>query len=239
MLLLTLALAPAAALMMFVYLKDRYDPEPKLQVARVFLAGALAFAPVLVTEMGLSALGSGTLYSAFVVVALPEEAFKLLAVRLTGYRYKSFDEEMDGIVYSTAGSLGFATVENIIYVLQNGIGTGVLRAVLSVPGHALFGMDMGYHLGKARFATDPRERVRQGALSLVAPVLMHGAYDTLLMSGKVWLISLVVPLMVYMWVSSLQQIRSAEENSPFRPPHLRFRGLFKNWRPRGLIRRSS
>ncbi|MCL5046877.1 MAG: PrsW family glutamic-type intramembrane protease [Actinobacteria bacterium] len=238
MLLLTLALAPAAALMMFFYLKDRYDPEPKLLVARVFLAGAAVFVPVLAAEMGLSALGSGTLYSAFVVAALPEETFKLLAVRLTGYRYKNFDEEMDGIVYSTAGSLGFATVENVIYVLQTGAGAGVLRAVLSVPGHALFGVAMGYHLGKARFAADPRERARQAVMSLVVPILLHGAYDTLLMSGKSWLIALVVPLMVYMWVSSLHQIRTAEENSPFRPPHLRFGGLFKNWRPRGLVRRT-
>ncbi|MGQ9701154.1 MAG: PrsW family glutamic-type intramembrane protease [bacterium] len=54
------------------------------------------------------------------------------------YNQIEFDEVMDGIVYCVASSLGFATVENIIYVLDRGAGTGILRAFLSVSGYAFF-----------------------------------------------------------------------------------------------------
>lgn len=239
MLLGTLAIAPAAALLMFVYLRDRYEPEPKRLVLYVFLAGAFGILPAVIVESALMAIrpGAGVLYLAFVAAGLVEESAKWGAVRLTAYRSRQFNEPMDGIVYAAAASLGFATVENLLYVGAGGVATGLSRAFLAVPGHALFGVAMGHHMGLARFAPDPGDRRRQLALSLVVPVLLHGLYDTLLLSSHPLLPWLVLPLVAAQWFSALRQIRLAEEGSPFRPPHWRFRGVFRGWRPRLLASR--
>lgn len=241
MLLGTLAVAPAVALLMFVYLRDHYEPEPKRLIAYVFLAGSLSILPAVALESALMSFrpGAGPLYLAFIVAGLVEESLKWLAVRLTVYGHRQFNEPMDGIVYAASASLGFATVENLFYVAAGGVGTGLSRALLAVPGHALFGVAMGYHLGLAKFASTPRERRRQAALSLVIPVLLHGFYDFLLLSGRTWLMWLMVPFVAFLWFDTLREIRLAEAGSPFRPPHWRFRGLFRAWRPRLLPRHAA
>ncbi|MHB9145345.1 MAG: PrsW family glutamic-type intramembrane protease [Symbiobacteriia bacterium] len=237
MLLGTLAVAPAAALLMFVYLRDHYEPEPKRLVAYVFLVGALGILPAIALESALTALrpGAGLLYKTFLVAALVEEGLKWLGVRLSAYGKRQFNEPMDGIVYAAAASLGFATVENIFYVSAGGVGTGLTRALLAVPGHAFFGVVMGYHLGLAKFADRPARGRQQMFLSLALPVLLHGAYDALLLSGIPWLMWLVAPFVAALWLAALREIRLAEAGSPFRPPHWRFHGLFSRWQPR-LVR---
>ncbi|MGE5590370.1 MAG: PrsW family glutamic-type intramembrane protease [Bacillota bacterium] len=239
MLLGTLAIAPAAALLMFVYLRDRYEREPKRLVFIVFLTGALAILPAVIVESALMAVwpGAGVLYVAFVAAGLVEEGAKWAAVRLTAYRSRQFNEPMDGIVYAAAASLGFATVENLLYVGAGGVATGLTRAFLAVPGHAFFGVAMGYYLGLARFAPDPRSRRWAWSLSLGVPILLHGLYDSLLLSGNAILPWLVLPLVAGLWFSALRQIRLAEAGSPFRPPHWRFRGVFRGWRPRLFAQR--
>lgn len=241
MLLGTMAVAPAAALLMFVYLRDRYEPEPKRLVAYVFLAGALSILPAVILESGLLSLrpGTGVLYQAFVVAGLVEEGVKWLAIWLVGYHSPQFNEPMDGIVYATAAGLGFATVENLLYVGAGGVATGLTRAFLAVPGHALFAVAMGYHLGLAKFAPEARRRRWQLAMALVLPVALHGLYDALLLSDSGILPWLVLPLVAALWFSALRQIRLAEAGSPFRPPHWHFRGVFRRWHPRLLMRRAA
>jgi hypothetical protein len=87
---------------------------------------------------------------------------------------------MDGVVYGTAASLGFAALENILYVSEGGFGLAVMRAVTAVPGHALLGVIMGFYVGRARF--DPERRRRWLRLALVIPILLHGLYDFPLIS---------------------------------------------------------
>ena len=69
-----------------------------------------------------------------------------------------FDEHYDGIVYGAAVSLGFATVENILYLFANGLESALGRAILPVSSHALFGVIMGYYLGKAKFSEGKEKR---------------------------------------------------------------------------------
>ena len=68
------------------------------------------------------------------------------------YRKKEFDEPFDGIVYAVMVGMGFATVENISYVSQYGLMTGIMRLFMAVPAHASFAIIMGYFMGKARFS---------------------------------------------------------------------------------------
>jgi ribosomal protein S18 acetylase RimI-like enzyme len=114
----------------------------------------------------------------FCLVALTEELCKFLAVRSFAYRKKSFDEPLDGIVYCVVASMGFATVENIVYVETHGWFTGVMRMFLSVPAHATFGVIMGYHLGRAKF--HPGKKTRMIFMGLFWAVFFHGLFDALL-----------------------------------------------------------
>ena len=100
------------------------------------------------------------------------------------WRNRNFNEFFDGIVYASFIGLGFACVENIMYVFGAGsffgaIGIGLTRALLSVPGHFLFGVLMGYYLALAKF--DPQNRSKYLIYSLIIPMLAHGVFDYILM----------------------------------------------------------
>ena len=90
-------------------------------------------------------------YDSFVVAAFTEEAFKYLVFLIFIWRNKHFNERFDGIVYATFISMGFAAVENVLYIIGSGLGTGILRAFTAIPAHAIFGITMGYFLARAKF----------------------------------------------------------------------------------------
>ena len=85
------------------------------------------------------------------VKPIPEETFKYLVLTRYSARHRAFDEPMDGIVYGAVASLGFAALENLLYVGSGDLGTAVARAATAVPGHAFTGAIMGYYVGQARF----------------------------------------------------------------------------------------
>ena len=91
----------------------------------------------------------------FVFVAAVEEALKYWIVRKKIWDHPAFDEYFDGIMYAVTASLGFAALENVFYVTDGGLYVGVIRALMAVPAHALFGAMMGYYIGLARFEKNP------------------------------------------------------------------------------------
>ena len=191
--LLALAIAPGIAICIFIYFKDKYNKEPLGLLLLSFFLGMIAIIPAIVIQLIFTGrvehwMGEGIFYTAvfsYLIVALSEEGSKFLAVRILPYRRKSFDDPFDGIVYAVMVSMGFATLENIGYVLQHGFGTGILRMFLSVPAHATFGVLMGYHMGLAKF--DTANRSRHIILAIFWPVLFHGTFDFFLFLGNGWL----------------------------------------------------
>ena len=193
--LLALALAPVAFLFTYVYLMDKYDREPLKYLIITFILGCLTAIPVLLIGEWLRELTSfaaiaGTILEtavyAFFVVAFTEEYMKYLVLRLYNYPHKEFDEPYDGIMYGVAVSLGFAAVENVLYVLNaedQAVSTGLLRMFTAVPGHAMFGVLMGYFVGKAKFHVGKVSPFWVRTLGLVVAILMHGLYDFLLFLG--------------------------------------------------------
>ena len=111
---------------------------------------------------------------AFLVVGLTEEFSKYIIVRYYAQPKKAFDEPYDGIMYAVMVSMGFAATENIMYVLESGYITGILRALTAVPAHATFGILMGYFMGKAKFS---KNRIKLNLLGLLLAVTFHGFYD--------------------------------------------------------------
>ena len=191
--LLALAIAPGIAICLFIYFKDKYNREPLGLLILSFFMGILSIIPAIIIQLALTKpvehiIGGGILYTAvfsYLIVALSEEGSKFLALRFVPYRRKAFDDPFDGIVYAVVVSMGFATLENILYVMDHGFATGVLRMFLSVPAHATFGVLMGYYVGLARF--DLGNKRKYMFLAIFWPVVFHGTFDFLLFVGNSWM----------------------------------------------------
>jgi len=221
--LLTLAIAPVIVIIFYVYIRDKFEKEPKKLLFYTFLIGAIA-----------SVLISTILYSisnfflpkaqefsvfdqflkAFFVVALIEEFSKYVIVRYYNQPKKAFNEPFDGIIYAVMVSMGFAFIENIFYVLDGGISVAILRAFTAVPAHATFGIIMGYFMGKAKFS---KKKSRWNLIGLTMAILFHGAYDFFLFINFIpgisigAFISLVIGIIL-----SRKAIKLHQNNSTFK-----------------------
>jgi RsiW-degrading membrane proteinase PrsW (M82 family) len=188
--LLALATAPGIAICIFIYWKDKYNKEPLGLLLTSFILGMLSTIPALIIQLlfGITpeSLSNSSMASvaifAYGVVALSEEGSKFIMLRFFAYPKKAFDDPFDGIVYAVMVGMGFATLENIGYVMQHGIGTGITRMFLSVPAHATFAVLMGYHVGLAKF--DATRRNYYFILALFWPILFHGTFDFFLFLGN-------------------------------------------------------
>jgi RsiW-degrading membrane proteinase PrsW (M82 family) len=181
---IALAIAPGLAIVLFIIYKDRYNKEPKLNLIVSFILGCACIYPAIWLEQTFSYVLDGTLMGvavfSYFVVALSEEGCKMVALRFYSYRQKSFDEPLDGIVYSVMVSMGFATIENVMYVMKyaelgSGLQIGLQRMFLAVPAHATFAVVMGYFVGKAKFS--PVNAKMFMFMGLAGAVFFHGTYD--------------------------------------------------------------
>lgn len=187
------ALLPAILLWGYIWKMDR-KKEPTSLLIKATCYGVLICLPVAMVESMISEVlfgegGPTTLFGttvdAFMVAAIPEEAFKLFALHRILKNNPYFDEHFDGIVYAVCVGLGFAGLENILYLFDNAddwLSVAFLRSLMAVPGHYAFAVLMGYYYSVYHFVNRSR---RTRAMILVAPVLAHGLYDALLMSASV------------------------------------------------------
>ena len=232
---IVLGAAPSVFLLVFFYLKDRYEPEPRGHVAFAFVKGALALVPSYFLSLYLQrvvgvewlALGGlpARLFEAGVLAAGVEELSKWGIFFAFVYRWSELDEPLDGVVYGVAMALGFATIENVLCVLRDGFATGLLRAVFAVPAHALFGAVMGFYFGRAKLGSGklggrdvtPSQRGSRIALALLVPLLFHAAYDFALIEIRgVWMYVVVVAGSLSLWIFVLRRVHRAQEDSPFK-----------------------
>jgi RsiW-degrading membrane proteinase PrsW (M82 family) len=229
-------LLPGLGWLWLIYRTDRYEPEPKRLVALTFGVGVCSILPAFALERGvdtifpyLDAVERATreavgvdvearplAFACFLIIGPAEELFKFLSVRLVMFRHPEFDEPLDGIIYSSAAALGFASLENILYVVdfQHGwrIHWGLLgvRAFMALPGHVIFAAMWGYALGRRKM--NPRFAVWPWLLLAMG---LHGLYDFLLMypaarPAIILYMSLMVPVV-------LRLISRARADSPFAP----------------------
>ena len=204
-----LAVIPSVFLLIKVYQADKVEKEPAPLLFKLFIKGleSAFFAAVveaLLINFGLNTLvhlglieGEGSfLYhaiEAFLIVAVAEEGFKYYFLKKITWNHPAFDYRFDAVVYAVFVSLGFATIENILYVWGSQIesGTGlqlsVYRGVLSVPAHCVFAVAMGIHYGAAKYAQGHEQfDLEEAGLrkAFLVPVLMHGFFDFALMMNQ-------------------------------------------------------
>ena len=160
-----LALVPAAIWLIFFYMQDRAEPEPKGFVLGVFGLGALLAAavgiPVVENLFRVSHWIHNdtltTILGGILVVGFTQEFLKYAAVRYSIYNSDEFDEPTDGVIYATAAGLGYATVLNINFVVSNGgvdLGAGIIRIAVVALAQAAFSGITGYFLGRAKFESE-------------------------------------------------------------------------------------
>jgi RsiW-degrading membrane proteinase PrsW (M82 family) len=192
-----LALIPALLWLAFFYAQDRLEPEPKGHVLGVFVLGALLASAVgipIVRDLFQVQdwLGSGPLVNllgSILVVGFVQSFLVYAAVRYSVYLSPEFDERFDGILYGTAAGLGFATVLNINFVVENGgvnLSVAVIQSVITALVHASFGGLLGYFLGRAKFEDEPVWWLPAG-LTLVATLngLFAVTWNAVIQSGSV------------------------------------------------------
>lgn len=183
------ALIPAIALLVYIYWHDRHSPEPVSQLLKATFYGVLSILVSFCISYPLGWLGfyvsepSTIMQSigyAFFGAAVPEELAKLFMLWIFLRKNKYFDERLDGIVYAVCVSLGFAGLENVLYVTQDTewLSTAILRAITSVPGHFCFAVAMGYFYSLVTFSSINRKR--NLLLLFVTPIMLHGIYDSIL-----------------------------------------------------------
>lgn len=205
MLNLLFAIIPSLILCLFVYNKDYEEKEPKRMIFKLFFLGVILTVPAgFVEKLLISTYGyEGTLsdivsvlyvkgryldlgIAAFAMVALVEEGYKFLFLLLGSWKNKNFNYRYDGIVYAVFLSLGFATIENIYYVLNHGSNVALLRGLVAVPAHAIFAIMSGLFLGFAKEKSVKKKKGIMGFylfLAFITPVLLHGLYDFVLFVG--------------------------------------------------------
>lgn len=196
-LLLMLAVLPTFFLIVFIYYKDSYEKEPVGLLISLFALGMVSVIPALIIEtlgelLFSSMFGDNTsvynFFNVFFCVAIAEEGGKYIFTYLRTWNNKNFNYKFDGIVYAVLVSLGFATVENILYVMQGGLSVAIARGLLSVPSHAIDAVYMGYYYGLAKYydsVGNTRSKNRCMVLSIIVPVILHGCYDYFLFEGTV------------------------------------------------------
>jgi RsiW-degrading membrane proteinase PrsW (M82 family) len=216
-----LAVIPALFLVRYYYKQDNLKKEPKRLIVNVFLMGIISTIPVIIIELILGEfnklLQAESLeffaFKAFIVAGFSEEFLKFLIVRYYVFRKTDFDEVMDGIVYAIVAGLGFACLENIIYVVNGGIMTAIIRAFTAIPLHALSAGIMGYYIGEAKFASVARTRNSFLILGLLWAILIHGLYDFFLFITPLagfWISLLTLPLLYIVYRILKKKIKRAK-----------------------------
>lgn len=219
MLKLIFSFLPVIILMIIIYYQDRFEKEPISMLIKAFLGGMATVIPVTLFGLILSYLNiniSNTIidstYQAFLGAAIPEELFKFLFLYWIVWKNKNFNEYFDGIVYAVFVSLGFACIENIMYVFQFGLSVVPARTVLTVPAHFFFGVMMGYYFSLAKFI--PENRKKYLRLSIFLPIIFHGFFDFFLFmydseNGMLSLIFFVLFLVLVsiLWVFGIKTVQ--------------------------------
>lgn len=219
--LLYLAILPSIILGYYIYKKDIVEKEPFSLLLRSFIGGIITGILVIIISMILNISeypltnSYNILFYSFVLVALIEEGIKFIITYLMCYKNKEFNYRYDGIVYSAFVSLGFASYENILFVLEQGnFQTALYRGFLTVPAHVFFAIFMGYYLGNAkhfrRYKSKKKEKINLFQ-AFIVPVILHGFFDFCLFSGNSIGVIFFLIFISFLYIICFKKVKEVSE----------------------------
>ncbi len=213
--LMFLALIPGILILIFVYRKDKVESEPMRLMVKLLIFGALSCLPAMFLELRMDAFiptSPKIAYAAgnaFLSAALCEEISKFGLLFLGSWRSRAFDYRFDGIVYGVTVAVGFALLENVLYVMDGGVYVALMRGVLAVPLHAFCGAFMGMFYGAMkRYQVEGKGGQMFGAFlgALLVPMMIHGIYDTLAFMGDNICTFLLLAFVLFMYIVAIKMI---------------------------------
>ena len=214
---IAIAFAPGIALLWLLY-RQNPRPESRSLLAVLFvLGGACTMGALVMNHMveKYTALWSGAddpLHRSLfwlTGIGLNEEFAKMLVLLAVLYPRRSFQEVWQGLTGAAAVALGFAAVENIIYLERYGTGTLLIRSVLTVPAHAGFTLPLGLFLAWSKQAETTWGKYRWLVLGLLVSMSLHGIYDLWLAQGEPWLNRMAYVQVLLMTVLAIWLVRVA------------------------------
>ncbi len=219
------ASAPVLIILFYIYYRDKYEKEPISLLIKALVLGMLTVIPVIGLEMLLRMFlpyfefsnRAHAFYRAVIVAGFSEELLKFIAFYLLIWKSKEYNERFDGIVYAVFVSLGFAWIENIKYLISFGPEIALMRGVLSVPAHALFGVTMGYYFSLSKFSKSKSAKKIFFSYALIFPIVLHGAYDFILMANEPLGMLAFIPFIIYLWITGFKRMKYLSNQSKFKP----------------------
>ena len=216
---LFLAIVPSIILFVIIWHCDKIEKEPPQLLGKLFCFGFLT----IISAMFIEWLGGDVIFGFFdkssliyqfienfLIVAVAEEGGKYIVLKKVTWKHPAFNYTFDAVVYSVTVSLGFATPENILYLLDGEISTAITRALFSVPGHVIYAIYMGYYYGKARQCDshlDGKDVNKNLKKALWVPTLLHGFYDYCLMSGIDALILVYLVFIIVLFIITFKNLK--------------------------------
>lgn len=215
-LIIALSILPIILIAIYYYKKDTLK-EPKKLLRKLFFSGMLSGVLVIIISYitilffpTYASIENANMFKifiySFVFVALIEEVCKWLMIYKISYHHRDFDQLYDIILYSVLVGLGFACLENLLYTTSsNNIWVAVFRGITAIPAHACFQTFMGYYLTLAKFKKGNQNKYKN--LSLIIPVLLHGTYDFLLLSGNIVLVCSFFIFIVFLFIITIIKVK--------------------------------
>lgn len=215
-LIIALSILPIILIAIYYYKKDTLK-EPKKLLRKLFFSGMLSGVLVIIISYitilffpTYASIENANMFKifiySFVFVALIEEVCKWLMIYKISYHHRDFDQLYDIILYSVLVGLGFACLENLLYTTSsNNIWVAVFRGITAIPAHACFQTFMGYYLTLTKFKKDNQNKYKN--LSLIIPVLLHGTYDFLLLSGNIVLVCSFFIFIVFLFIITIIKVK--------------------------------
>ena len=207
------ATIPPLLILFFIYRNDLYEIEPHNLLLKTFFIGFIITIPMIIIELITAEIFQNIFLHSIIGIALVEEGVKYLTLVYYNYPKKDFNEPYDGIIYSVVLTMGFALVENIIYVVgyDSGGDIAFIRMISSIPLHATCGVVMGYFLGKSKM--ENKNKKQNMLLAIIIPTIIHGFYNYFIFI-EIFAFSLLIVLFGIIY--SLKAIKIHQQNSPFR-----------------------
>ena len=214
------AITPPLLIVLIIYRNDLYEKEPHKLLITTFFLGCFLILPMILLELITEKIFKNIFIFSMIGVALVEEGVKYIALLKFNFPKKDFNEPYDGIIYSLVLTMGFALVENIMYVVgsgSEGASVSVLRMLTAIPMHATCGIVMGYFLGMAKMKG--KNKSKNLILSMIFPVIIHGLYNYFIFVNLFGLSLIIVFIGVRY---SLKAIKIHQDSSPFKPKNRSF-----------------
>lgn len=213
--LVLLAILPVIVFMIWIYIKDKYEKEPVTALIKFFIVGIFVSILALIIESIIIKLNifsdySSSIYVSFIVAASIEEGLKASILIPLLNNEKNFNEKLDGIVYSVFLSLGFATIENIIYIFFEdyniAFSVGIIRGLISIPAHIMYGITMGYYISKYKFTNKKIKKREYLIMSFLMPIILHGLFDFILTIEYRWVIGILIVYIIFLWKINMDKL---------------------------------